>query len=178
MNRDLEAQLQEMGPDYRAVVDRLVGAYRPYGETCEATAAVSEDSRRGRILGWSAAYLVAASLLVCLGLAFCFRGNRAEPKVYAVRVSDARLAYTLAYANGETSVRNLLESQRADGSWSNDFQTRQNAAALRGNPAAAVAYKKAVRYLRAKGLVPLSDEELKARSRKFASQAAAAYLNT
>ncbi|MBQ6137808.1 MAG: hypothetical protein IJI73_10615, partial [Kiritimatiellae bacterium] len=64
----------------------------------------------------------------------------------------------------------ILASQRADGSWTNDFITRQNAAALRrGESAAAkVAYRRAVRYLRSRGLSPLSDEELRDRGESAA----------
>ena len=50
------------------------------------------------------------------------------------------------------SVDEMLATQNPDGSWQNDFLTRRNAAALRGIPAARVSYKKAVRYLNAKGL--------------------------
>ena len=163
MNRDLDEQLDEMGPDYRAVVGRLVGACRPVDEGSLRKPSIGKF---GCLASRSAVCLVAASLLALLGVAVCFlNGKPAAEKVYTVRVSDARLAYTLAYATSEESVKALIGSQNADGSWSNDFQTRQNAAALRGRPEAAVAYKKAVRYLRSKGLEPLSDVELRQRSR-------------
>jgi len=117
------------------------------------------SSKRGALAGWSAAYLVAASLLVFLGLGVLFR----EPTVRGT--SDSRMVYTVAYAPDETALASILASQRPDGSWDNDFITRQNAAALRNAPDANmhIAYKKAVRYLKSRGLRPLSDDELKAR---------------
>ena len=49
----------------------------------------------------------------------------------------------------------MIATQNPDGSWKNDFLTRRNAAALRGssNPAAQVAYKKAMRNLRSRGVL-------------------------
>ena len=72
------------------------------------------------------------------------------------------------------TVAAIVRTQHADGSWDNDFLTRQNAAALRAasGDAPRIAYRRAVRYLRAKGLTPLSDAELRARgdraARRFA----------
>ena len=53
-------------------------------------------------------------------------------------------------------ISEMIATQNPDGSWKNDFLTRRNAAALRvcGDPAARIAYKKAVRYLSFKGLLP------------------------
>ena len=151
MNRDLEEQLNEMGPEYRAVVDRLVGAYRPLD------AAVQTPPRRrlGRIVGWSAAYLLAASLLVFLGLSLVFRPAPTQPKVYTVRATDAAREYVLAHVRNDEAVKELIRTQNADGSWKNDFLTRQNAEALKSatDEAARVAYKKALRNLRSRGLL-------------------------
>ena len=48
----------------------------------------------------------------------------------------------------------MIATQNPDGSWQNDFLTRRNAAALKvcGDPAAQIAYKKAMRNLRARGV--------------------------
>lgn len=53
------------------------------------------------------------------------------------------------------SVEEMIASQNEDGGWANDFLTRRNAEALknRGGSAAMVAYKKAMRNLRLKGLL-------------------------
>lgn len=173
MTKDLEETLAELGPGYREVVDRLVGAYRPpmagtfegFGKFvgCERSATSIQQSNNPTTKqfspGRSAAYLVAASVLVFLGIGIFFR----EPDVRGA--NDARLVYTVAYAPDETALASIISSQRPDGSWDNDFITCQNAAALRNAEGAEmqVAYKKAVRYLKSRGLRPLSDEELKAR---------------
>ena len=49
----------------------------------------------------------------------------------------------------------MIATQNPDGSWKNDFLTRRNAAALRASsdPAAQIAYKKAMRNLRTRGIL-------------------------
>ena len=53
------------------------------------------------------------------------------------------------------SVPEMIATQNADGSWKSDFLTRRNAAALKGcgDPAAQIAYKKAMRNLRSRGVL-------------------------
>jgi len=131
MNADLEKTLDEMGAEYRAVVARLRN-----GQEAEGRGA--PGARR-----WSSGYLVAASLLVALALSVTFRLVR-SPSPSAAPAYGAR-EYRM-------SVDEMVATQNPDGSWQNDFLTRRNAAALRGIPAARVSYKKAVRYLNAKGL--------------------------
>ena len=146
MSRDLDEQLEELGPAYREVVDRLRAAYEP-------GLAEPERSGRGRFLGWTlGCCLAAASVLVVLGFS-----------VFFVDANPPR-EYTLAFAGCDAGAKALVATQNADGSWANDFQTRQNAAALRGNPATVEEYKRAVRYLKAKGLSPLTDGELRKRA--------------
>lgn len=164
MTKDLEDTLAELGPGYREVVDRLSGAYRPLPQVTaaavrrEAAAAAARvlRHRRARASGLGVACLAAASLLVFLGLAAVFAVRPAPAR------SDSRMIYTVAYAPTAEALESIVSSQRADGSWANDFITQQNAAALRGAAGAGVrtAYKKAVRYLRSKGLRPLSEAEL------------------
>lgn len=52
-------------------------------------------------------------------------------------------------------IPEMIATQRSDGSWKNDFLTRRNAAALKdcASPAAQIAYKKAVRNLRSRGIL-------------------------
>ena len=135
MSKDLEETLDEMGPEYRAVVARLRAAYEDAGE---ATA-----GRGLRIGGW----LVAASLLFLLGMGVFFW---VIPGSRAVRASLARAPHEYVM-----SVEEMIASQNADGSWQNDFLTRRNAEALRvcSTPAARIAYKKALRNLRSKGVL-------------------------
>ena len=162
MNADLEATLDELGPGYRAVVGRLCAAatVEPRAERPRGQA----PWRRGRAFWWPrAGYLVAASLFAAVALSIFLQGARPAAIPAAARI------YTIAYAPNETALKELVASQRADGSWDNDFLTRQNAAALRGVAVARVPYRKAVRYLKAKGLSPLTDAELRARG-AFAAQ--------
>ena len=152
MTKDLEETLAGLGPGYREVIDRMRAAYEP-------AAVRTGAAPRGFASWWGVSYLVAASLHVALGLSVMFR----EPAVRGR--SDAKFAYTVAYARDGAALECIAGSQRADGSWENDFLTQLNAAALRGaaDDGLRVAYKKAVRYLRSKGLRPLSDEELRRR---------------
>ena len=144
MNRDLENTLNEMGPEYRAVVARLKD-----WATAEDLRLKTRDGRRGfasQALGLKP-YLVAASLLVLLGLGVVFLwrqdlGHETGDMSFAPREYRA-------------SVPEMIATQNADGSWKNDFLTRRNAAALKlcGDPAAQIAYKKAVRNLRSRGVL-------------------------
>ena len=131
MNRDLEDQLNEMGHEYRAVVARLR----------EAQSAGTRDEGRG-MRGW----LVAASLLLLFGLGvFSLRPKASHPSSLIPHPSE----YTMG-------ISEMIATQNPDGSWKNDFLTRRNAAALRvcDDPVARIAYKKALRYLSFKGLLP------------------------
>lgn len=154
MNADLEKTLDELGADARAVVARL----KSFREI--------EPSARRRPLAIGFAvrrvgYLVAASLFAAIAFLILFQEaphpNRAQ--------FSATNVYTVAYATSEEALEFIVASQRADGSWANDFLTRQNAAALRASPDTRmrIAYRRALRYLRNKGLEPLTDSELRSR---------------
>ena len=161
MNADLEKTVGELGPGYRDVVARLRAA-----REVEPARFGIKDRAPGRAATWCGArspfsYLAAASLVAALALAVLYvmpRGGGAAAEVPLT-------VYTVAYAPTEEALEAIVASQRADGSWSNDFLTRQNAAALRasGEDRMRVAYRRAVRYLRSKGLSPLTDEELRQR---------------
>ena len=131
MSRDLEEQLNEMGPEYRAVVARLRAAHEVQG---------MRDEGRG-VKEW----LVAASLLIMVGFGvFFLRPKASHPSSLAPHPSE----YTM-------DISEMIATQNPDGSWKNDFLTRRNAAALKacGDPAARIAYKKAVRNLRLRGIL-------------------------
>ncbi len=155
MNGDLESTLNELGPEYRDVVARLRSAreVEPSGTRAFSLPRTEWWRRAG--------YLAAASLAVALGLSIFMQDAANAPREpYA-----GAKVYTIAYAPTEEALEIIVASQRADGSWSNDFITRQNAAALRASDDARmkIAYRRAVRYLRSKGLSPLTDDELKVR---------------
>ncbi|MCR5839411.1 MAG: hypothetical protein K6G94_07240 [Kiritimatiellae bacterium] len=165
MNGDLESTLNELGPEYRDVVARLRSArdvepstkhqWRSHESTSDAVAKAPGTFFR------RVGYLVAASLAVALGLSIFMQDAANAPREPYAGVK----VYTVAYAPTEEALEVIVASQRADGSWSNDFITRQNAAALRASDDARmkIAYRRAVRYLRSKGLSPLTDDELKVR---------------
>ena len=156
MNADLEKTVDELGPAYRDVVARLRAS-----REVEPTRAGQKALAPGRASRSPVSYLAAASLAAALALAVLYVAPRGGDAAAEVPLT----VYTVAYAPTEEALELILASQRADGSWSNDFLTRQNAAALRasGDERMRVAYRRAVRYLRTKGLAPLTDAELKAR---------------
>ena len=147
MNKDLQATLDELGPEYHRLVREMKGPF-------EAEVPVRRFPR------WKVAYLAAAVVVIVLGLAVVFgASSTVHPRSAAPHI------YTIAYAATPDALEVIVAAQRADGSWENDFLTRQNAAALEGatDPTQRIAYLRAVRYLRKKGLSPLTASELAAR---------------
>ena len=211
MSRDLEEQLDELGPAYRDVVARLRAARE--AEPGEARRQATTDSRRRRLSFEAIAkprslrsrgtrdptktahsgrdarpahsgrdarparpqgkgfaitsfvvcrlsYLVAASLLVVVGLAVLFFKSANHPITqsdiaYTVRVTDAERAYALAVLRDDKAVQELIRTQNPDGSWKTDDLTRRNAELLKTcrSEAAQAAYRKAMDNLRARGLL-------------------------
>ena len=108
-------------------------------------------------------YLVAASLLVLLGLGVVFlqSNNRTieqsnnSHSLYTVRVTDAQTEYTRAELRGDELVKELIRTQNPDGSWKDDALTRRNAEVLRTcrSDEAQAAYRKAIDNLRSRGLL-------------------------
>ena len=129
MSKDLEEQLNEMGPEYRAVVARL-----------RASCSVPRASR-------PVPYLIAASLLVVFGFGVFFVTS--QPR----NLATSQPAY--GAHEYQMDVPEMIATQNPDGSWKNDFLTRRNAAALKlcSDPAAQIAYKKAARNLRLRGIL-------------------------
>lgn len=140
MNADLEKQLKEMGPDYRAVVDRLRAARAVEPESAPAVA---------RPMTWrrTATWLVAASTVLVVGLTVHL----------TTRTSTSQIPQPLSYGAREyhLSVAEIMATQRVDGSWQNDFLTRRNAEVLSRCKGAEehIAYKKAMRNLRSRGIL-------------------------
>ena len=136
MNRDLEEQLDEMGPEYREVVARLRAAR-------EATQGNREQGTGNR--GW----LIAASLILVAGLSIFFQTSQTH------QTSQTSQTFSHGAHEYQMDVAEMIATQTPDGSWKNDFLTRRNAAALKlcGDPAAQIAYKKAARNLRLRGIL-------------------------
>ena len=140
MNRDLEETLNELGPDYCAVVARLRA-----GREAASGSRRSGDSRSSR----RAAYLVAASLLVLIGLTVVHLSqSQSQTTNHKPQTPSCPREY-------RATVAEMIATQNPDGSWQNDFLTRRNAAALKDsdNLAAQIAYKKAMRNLRTRGVL-------------------------
>lgn len=142
MNRDLEETLNELGPDYRAVVARLRA-----GREAASGSRSSSDSRSSS----RAAYLVAASLLVLIGLTVVHL-SQSQSQSQTTNHKPQTPSCPREY---RATVAEMIATQNPDGSWQNDFLTRRNAAALKDsdNLAAQIAYKKAMRNLRARGVL-------------------------
>ena len=140
MNRDLEETLNELGPDYRAVVARLRA-----GREAASGSRSSGDSRSSS----RAAYLVAASLLVLIGLTVVHLSQSQS------QTTNQKPQTPSCPREYRATVAEMIATQNPDGSWQNDFLTRRNAAALKDsdNLAAQIAYKKAMRNLRARGVL-------------------------
>ena len=134
MSRDLEEQLDEMGPVYRTVVARLRAAQ---------SAGMRDE---GRVMK---RWLIAASLTVVVGLGVFFQTFQTS------QTSQTSQTFPYGAHEYQMDVAEMIATQNPDGSWQNDFLTRRNAAALRGmsDPAALIAYKKAMRNLRARGVL-------------------------
>ena len=145
MNKDLEEQLDEMGPEYRKVVALLKNARE--ADFGHKTLDMGRRSFMSKVFRLKS-YLTAASLLVILGLSAIF-----------VQSNDRTIKRSNNSPFGPSeyraSVSEMIATQNPDGSWKNDFLTRRNAAALKacGDPAAQIAYRKAVRNLRLRGIL-------------------------
>lgn len=146
MNRDLEKQLDEMGPAYRAVVARLRAAREAGDGLGPETLDAGRRGFTSNVFRLKS-YLTAASLLALAGLAIHF----ARTPDFGPKTQDA----SFGAREYRASVSEMIATQNPDGSWQNDFLTRRNADALKlcGDPAAQVAYRKAVRNLRVRGVL-------------------------
>ena len=149
MTKDLEETLAGMGPAYRAVVDRLINGAEAAPRPGRRSLAFPPPRHRFSRLPLR----TAAALLILLGLGLVFLRRDVRP-ADAPTPAAAR-EYRLADTPGSEAVEEMIRTQNADGSWQNDFLTRRNAAALSHSSLveARVAYKKAMRNLRVRGLL-------------------------
>ena len=150
MSKDLEEQLDEMGPEYRAVVMRLCRAETaPPQEGKKVSGGGSVSLPHGR------RWLVAASLILLVGLGVFFQTSRTSRTSRTFRTSRTSRTSSRGAHEYQMDVPEMIATQNPDGSWKNDFLTRRNAAALKlcSDPAAQIAYKKAARNLRLRGVL-------------------------
>lgn len=156
MNKDLAETINELGPSYREMVCEI-----QQSNWTTPSRRLKEGFRRACCRGaWGLVAAIALALVAIVVL----RGNSSQ-KSMAARINHSRSfdRYTLALGSSPQAVDRICTEQLPDGSWGNDFLTIQNAAALRECKEAQAAYKRALRYLRSKGLKPLSRQELDAR---------------
>lgn len=153
MTEDFKETLDELGPEYIQVVDKL----KNLGEI---------EPRNGRFLVKRSVFfkrigvLLAASLTLVIAMTFYFIKSNWDKKGIAEIDISASKPYFLAFnLTDERSIEEIKRTQKPDGSWNNDLLTRQNATALMKVDKSSLAYRKAMRYLRSKGLSPLSDSE-------------------
>ena len=141
MTEDLANTLCELGPGYREVADRLFAARETPGR-------VRSPARgdRPRWLAAAAAVAVVAGFVAVFALA---------PSRKAAPAAAFGGEYRLALEADGAAIREIIRTQNADGSWKNDFLTKRNAAVLKGCDVAGarVAYKKAMRNLRIRGVL-------------------------
>ena len=149
MTKDLEETLAGMAPAYRTVVDRLLNGAE--AEPRPGRRTLSFPPRRHTFNRQP--LLAAAVLVILLGFGFVFLRREELPS--AAQAHDAAHEYCLADKPDDEAVAEMIRTQNADGSWRNDFLTRRNAAALSHSSLveARVAYKKAMRNLRVRGLL-------------------------
>lgn len=153
MTEDFKETLDELGPEYIKVVKKLKK--------------ISEiEPRNGRFFVKKSVFfkrigvLLAASLTLVIAMTFYFVKSNWDKKGIAEIGISASKPYFLAFnLTDERSIEEIKRTQKPDGSWNNDLLTRQNATALMKVDKSSLAYRKAMRYLRSKGLSPLSDSE-------------------
>ena len=154
MSEDLDRTLSELGGEYISVVARLKTLHEvePAGRM--------RTSPRKRTF-WLAS-MIAASLAVAVLSAVLLKRAEDSGDLASQSFASSRLPYMLAFSASDKNVLDEIKrTQNPDGSWMNDSLTRQNAAVLKKFDEKSLACRKAVRYLRFKGLRPLSDMEFR-----------------
>lgn len=132
MTKDLEATLSEMDGAHRRMVRRMQAAF-----------ATAPWRRAYRAMLSAAALALVAALWATVVF---WEGRHGQPSHPS--------AFRLASDGGAAAIGEIIRTQNADGSWQTDFLTRQNARVLAGirSADASLAYRKAMRNLRARGI--------------------------
>lgn len=154
MSEDLDRTLNELGVEYVSVVARL--------KTLREVEPAGRVHARKRKWLFRIGSAIAASLIIAAALAVFFNGPEASCNHASQPSANSRMPYMLAFSASDKSVlEEIKRTQNPDGSWMNDSLTRQNAAVLKKFDGKSLSYRKAARYLRFKGIPPLSDSEFR-----------------
>lgn len=154
MSEDLDRTLNELGGEYVSVVARL--------KTLREVEPIGKTYARKRKWLFRTASAVAASLIIAAALAVFFKDPEASHSHASQSSANSQMPYMLAFNASDKSVlEEIKRTQNPDGSWMNDSLTRQNAAVLKKFDGKSIACRKAARYLRLKGIAPLSDSEFR-----------------
>lgn len=153
MTKDLKETLLELGPEYASVVNRLIDGKIPNEKRAFSFAFLSLNK-----------FLVAASIAISLAIATVYVSFKSSQHNI---LNNVPRAYKLAFI--PSARTEIVSTQHEDGGWGSDFITRQNAAVLEGSKIESerIAYRKAVRYLRLKGISPISKCEFDTIARRF-----------
>jgi hypothetical protein len=154
MSEDLDRTLNELGGEYVSVVARL--------KTLREVEPAGRAHARKRKWLFRIGSAIAASLIIAVALAVFFKEPEATYNHASQSSANFQMPYMLAFSASDKNVlEEIKRTQNPDGSWMNDSLTRQNAAALKKFDGKSIACRKAARYLRFKGIPPLSDSEFR-----------------
>lgn len=148
MTKDLEETLAELGPEYSQMVFRMKDAF------AEKEVVKPSFWKRPSLL--AAASLIALIGGICVFVSSLFSRPISSEGAVAQKIEKRKLtAFMLAEEKSHEAIDEIIRTQNPDGSWQTDFLTRRNADALLAStsPEAKLAYRKALRNLRARGLL-------------------------
>lgn len=154
MSEDLENTLRELGAEYVGVVAKLKSINELNSSGC-----VRRVILRRRFYCLSYVTSIAAMVVLALGLWMLLGVNERDNGIISDRKYNIN-PYSLAFQDSiDKAIIEIKRTQKPDGSWKSDILTRQNATVLMKVDKSSLAYRKAMRYLRSKGLSPLSERE-------------------
>lgn len=154
MSADLDKTLRELGGEYIHVVAKL--------KTLREVEPAGRAHARKRKWLFRIGSAIAASLIIAAALAVFFNGPEASCNHASQSSANSRMPYMLAFSASDKDVlEEIKRTQNPDGSWMNDSLTRQNTAVLKKFDEKSLAYRKAARYLRFKGISPLTENEFR-----------------
>ena len=154
MSADLDKTLRELGGEYISVVAKLktLREVEPGGR--------AHAPKRKWLVPIGSA--IAASLTIAVISAVLFKRPEVTQIPSTQSSANSQIPYMLAFSASDKNVlEEIKRTQNPDGSWMNDSLTRQNTAVLKKFDEKSLAYRKAARYLRFKGISPLTENEFR-----------------